>query len=165
MAGNDVYGRWIDLCRFSLITNFTDNDYNSVTSNPIRICMCTNSIPNCSVAAYGVKLFPGQTIEIEVVAVGQKMGIVPSIVLVQFTGEEGSLEERQSVQSVSRGCSKLQFTIYTVYHLQEHKELVLRAQDIGVSKFSQSQLRLMNNKYLSQQFSMKIEVQNCKEGF
>ena len=166
MAGNDVYGGWIDLCRFSLITNFTDNNnYNSITSNPIRICMCINSVPNCSVIDYRVMLFPGQTIEIEAVAVGQKMGIVPSIVLAQFTGDESSLGEGQSVQNVGRGCSKLQFAIYTAYNLQEPKELLLRAQDIGVPKISRSQLRLMNNKYLSQQFSIVIEVQNCKAGF
>lgn len=39
---------------------------------------------------------------------------------------------------------------------------MLRAQDIGVPKFSHSQLLLMNN---TQQFSIVIEVQNCKAGF
>ena len=53
--------------------------------------VCVSTLPNCSVAAYRVKLFLGQTTEIEAVAVGQKMRIVLSIVLTQFTGEEGSL--------------------------------------------------------------------------
>ena len=164
MAGNDVYGGWIDLCRFSLIMNVTENDYNSVTSNPIRICICINSIPTCNLTVYTRRLFPGQTIDIEAVAVGQRMGIVPSIVLAQFSDEGGYLGEGQSVQSVGRECSRLQFTIY-VASLTKSMELLLRAQDVGLPKFTSSQLRSMNNKYLSQQFSILIEVQNCQAGF
>ena len=162
IAGNDVYGGWIDVCKFSLIIwNSTQNDYNAVTSNPIRICMCLNSIPTCSIADYRMRLFPGQTSEIDAVAVGQRIGIVPSIVLAQFSDEEGSLGEGQSVQSVGRECTRLQFTIYTV---KQSKQLLLRAQDAGVPKLTLSQLRLMN-KYLSQQLSILIEVKMCKAGF
>ena len=147
IAGDDVYGGWIDLCKFLYISVrervilvnmgvvwvFAQNDLHSVTSNPIRICICFDSIPLCNVTEYKVnKLFPGQTFEIEAVAVGQRMGIVPSIVLAQFSDEEGSLEEGQDVQSVGRECTKLHFTVFTSKH---YKVLELRTTGIGVPQF------------------------------
>ena len=118
IAGDDMFGGWIDLCKFSYIGNkvilvnvgvvwvFAQNYLHSVTSNPIRICICFNSIPLCNVTEYKVnKLFPGQTFEIEAVAVGQRMGTVPSIVLAQFNDKEGSLGNGQDVQSVGKECT------------------------------------------------------------
>ena len=37
---------------------FTQNDLHSVTTNPVRICICFNSIPLCNVTEYKVnKIF------------------------------------------------------------------------------------------------------------
>ena len=82
IAGDDVYGGWIDLCKFYLIMLWNSTS-NAVTSNPIRICTCFNSVPSCTMDDYKMGIFPGQTFEIEAVAVGQRMGFVPSIVLAQ----------------------------------------------------------------------------------
>ena len=79
-AGADLYGGWIDLCepkyygikRPSDILEFkTDN---SIGSSPTRVCICTNSTPNKDKAEAHIAVFPGQTFEIEAVAVGQRFG-------------------------------------------------------------------------------------------
>ena len=178
-----MYGGWIDLCKFLYISVrervilvnmgvvwvFAQNDLHSVTSNPIRICICFDSIPLCNVTEYKVnKLFPGQTCEIEAVAVGQRMGIVPSIVLAQFSDEEGSLEEGQDVQSVGRECTKLHFTVFTSKH---YKVLELRTTGIGVPQFmtdKESHLKESHFKeyqHLFQKFSVSIRMMNCNLGF
>ena len=78
---NDIYGDWIDLyLLFPIITLFQDNVSDTITSNPTRICMCSNSVPVCNITEHTLELFPEQTFEIEAVAVGQRMGTVPSLV-------------------------------------------------------------------------------------
>ena len=165
-AGNDIYGGWIDLCTniesfyFSRIISMmwvfsqNDHDLHAITSSPIRICMCHNSIPLCNLTEYKKenKLFPRQKFEIEAVAVGQRMGIVPSIVLAQFSDEEGKLGEGQDVQSVGRQCTKLHFTVFTLKH---YKLLELRTQGMGVPQLTES--RLKGYQYLFQQFLFQLE--------
>ena len=49
-----------------------------------------------------MNIFPGENFEIEAAAVGQRLGIVPSIVSVIESPNEGSLSTGQDVQSVAR---------------------------------------------------------------
>lgn len=49
----------------------------AVSSNPTRVCVCINEAPNCNVTLYNVTANPGETIQIPVVAVGQRVGTVP----------------------------------------------------------------------------------------
>ena len=174
LAGNDIYGGWIDFCKYTENYYFSrkinmmwvfsqnDHDLHAITSNPIRICMCQNSIPFCNVTEYKVenKLFPGQTLEIMAVAVGQRMGIVPSVVLAQFSDEEGSLGEGQDVQSVGRQCTKLHFTVFTSQH---YKLLELRTQGMAVPQLKE--FDLIKYQYLFQQLSVSINMMNCNFGF
>ena len=45
---------------------------NSAASDPTRVCLCTNSMLNKNETEKHVEVFPGQTFEIEAVAVGQR---------------------------------------------------------------------------------------------
>ena len=130
LAGDDIYGGWIDSLPNSnshqLITIFQNNSLDAVTSNPTRVCICSNSIPVRNFTEYRLNLFPGQTFEIEVVAVGQRIGTVPSIVSILESPNKGSLSAGQEVQSVGRQCTTLQFTVST---LRPTCELKLKVQD------------------------------------
>ena len=165
LVRNDIYGGWIDFyLLFPIITLFQDNASGTITSNPTRICMCSNSIPGpvCNITEHTLELFPGQTFEIEAVAVGQRMGIVPSIV--ESTIEEGSLETGQDVQSVGRRCTTLQFTVST---LRPVCELKLRPQDAGTPKLNQLLKRKHSPKFhiLFQQFNIMIALKHCPLGY
>ena len=100
VAGDDIYGGWIDTISAQLI-NLTGHppqidSLHAVTSDPIRICICIHSLPMCNVTEYRTEVFPGESFEIEAVAVGQRMGIVPSIVRASFADGEGRLLENSA---------------------------------------------------------------------
>lgn len=95
-----------------------------MASDPVRICICVHSLLTCYVTEYQTEVFPGEPFEIEAVAVGQRMGIVPSIVRASFTDGEGRLGNGEDVQSVGKQCTTLKFTAYT--SKEKSKELSTR---------------------------------------
>ena len=168
LAGNDIYGGWIDATPSYiptvLFSNESQTDLSRVASDPTRICMCIDSVPDCSINEHKVELFPGQTFEVEAVAVGQRKGVVPSTVLAQFSDEEGHLGNGQDVQSVGRECTNLQFTVYS---LKGSKNLKLTPSNDGIPNFDRSLQNSLPQEYhiLFQQFSISVTLNNCPKGF
>ena len=78
-----------------------------------------------------MNIFPGENFEIEVAAVGQRLGVVPSIVSVTESPSKDSLSTSQDVQSVGRQCTTLHFTVSTQRSLYTLK---LRVQDAGTPR-------------------------------
>ena len=168
-AGNDMYGGWIDsyfLSYWKSISfefHYSDNDLTPVTSNPIRICICIDSIPICNITTYKAILFPGQTFRIESVAVGQRMGVVPSTVIAEFSDNEGSFHDEQTIQIVNRKCTPLSFTIYSG---EKNKIVTLKPPAVGVPHIEHIDEWLPSNYHkLFQHFSINISLQNCRLGF
>ena len=137
-AGSAIYGGWVDLC--SLYINYPVIDYASisrssvfdslfhfhqptqqlslVSSNPTRVCLCTNtSIPDCNVTEYTITTYPGETLTIPAVAVGQRFRTVPSTVqsnfvyLTDLLTDNVRLPELQYTQLVNVSCTNLMYTI------------------------------------------------------
>ena len=170
VSGNDLYGGWIDNHRLKdifLLSWIPANNYDSryaIASDPIRICICSTSFPMCNETDYPISVFPGQTFPIKVVAVGQRMGIVPSVVTAELSGYEGWLGEGQGVQGVGRECTTLKFTIFS---LEKTIKLELKVRDVGLQNQKKLYRQLQNSKYhvLIQQFSVSIKVEKCPLGF
>ena len=64
------------------------NDYNTtstISSSPLYICLCENSLPDCRKFQYDFArtVYPGKTFQVSVAAVGQRDGTVPSRVIDQ----------------------------------------------------------------------------------
>ena len=53
----------------------------------------------CNIADYNTEVFPGELFEIKAVTVGQRMGIIPAVVI---AGLSGSLAKGQTVQPVDK---------------------------------------------------------------
>ena len=53
----------------------------------MRVCLCIDSRPECGVTQYNISIYPGTTIRIPAVAVGQRFGTVPSTVNSRFLHE------------------------------------------------------------------------------
>ena len=166
LVGNELYGGWIELILldYNLIFILPKHDNYAVASNPIRICKCTNSVPVCETTVYHTKCYPGQVFEIEAVAVGQRMGIVPSTVMAHFAHEGGSLGDEQNVQSVGKSCTVLQ---YTVHSDRRQESLNLTVEHIGVPSLSTlsgipPRPEIVLNFH---QFSIVVTLFNCPEGF
>ena len=111
-AGAALFGGWIDIC----ITrnNVKPHEFlefkgeNSVSSTPTRVCICTNSTVDRYRNETQIEVFPGQTFEIEVVAVGQRFGVVPATVRVS---KIDIVDPLQRLQEIENHCTKLHFTV------------------------------------------------------
>ena len=115
-AGSSLYGGWISNNNSCFRFEFDQpkkNDLSFISSNPTRVCICNeDSKPDCDINRVTVNVVPGQIFEIEVVAVGQMFGVVPSFVQAEFVGEgNGEFEQINLVQSTKQRCTKLAFIL------------------------------------------------------
>ena len=171
VSGNDLYGGQIDSRQLRdnilLLSWFPPNSKDiryAIASDPIRICACKRAFPICNQTDYHVKAFPGQTFQIEVVAVGQRMGIVPSVVTTEFSDGEGRLGDGQAIQGAGRECTALNFTIFSI---NKSKTLNLKVRDVEFQYLKTLRRLLEGTKYqfLTQQFSVSVALQKCPLGF
>ena len=132
-AGSELYGGYIDFClvedlvrhipvKLDFDTMFQVNggdlDSSVIASNPLRVCLCIDSKPECSITQYKTEAYPGKTIKLSAVAVGQRFGIVPSIIYSDFcykfkqmNGTKPSIKDWQYTQRVGKQCTTLTYTI------------------------------------------------------
>ena len=125
-AGSALYGGWIDFCGkddqrtpdFDILFKFNgrESDSSVIASNPLRVCLCIDSRPECSITQHNISVYPGTTIHIPVVAVGQRFGTVPSTIHSEFLnrltkGFCPNIEDWQHTQKVGKDCTNLTYTI------------------------------------------------------
>ena len=124
-AGDALYGGWGNVNNLEF-NNTAGSDWSLTASTPFRICRCINSQPKCyhrrgRIYIAHINLLPGQTFNIEVVAVGNWNGTVPANIRAEFRYRmEEKLPENQRIQSVGRMCTNLSYTIY----FSENKERI-----------------------------------------
>ena len=134
-AGVATYGGWVDFCIFNAKEEFTlqfetgmsqilvfnslfqfhqsTRQLSLISSNPTRVCLCTNtSFPDCSITEYTITAYPGETLAIPAVAVGQRFGTVPFIVQSSFVSSgNGNLPELLPLQYTQLMPIVLMYTI------------------------------------------------------
>ena len=97
-AGNVLYGGTIDNCKLngtmnssaevldmSVQSEMEDNRTSNISSDPLYICLCKNDLPDCSISNIqhccdSSSVYPGETFQVSLIAVGQRNGTVPSTV-------------------------------------------------------------------------------------
>ena len=132
VAGNVLFGGVVDNCQltglysndssgkvFDMLVNTDDNTNSNISSNPFHVCRCENNHPNCSESSYDVPyaVYPGETFQVSVVAVGQRHGTVPTTVRSNIHNMQTSTSDllySQYVQKVNRNCTKLNFTVFSL---------------------------------------------------
>ena len=144
-AGSVLYGGAIDNCKltdldsyssgevFDMIVNIDSNDYNTtsvISSEPIGICPCQNNIPDC-MNFIERQVYPGETFQVSVIALGQRNGTVPSTVSTIYLGT-GDLPPSQYHQQVNNTCTKLN---YTVHSLSQRVGIELHAESSPCSNY------------------------------
>ena len=194
-AGAAIFGGWVDFCRFYDNNAVVSANYESVrsltsvfdslfhfhqstqqlsliSSNPTRVCLCTTmSIPDCSITEYTITAYPGETLTIPAVAVGQRFGTVPSSVQSDFVSRDnGRLPELQYTQLVNVNCTNLMYTILSPPNTTEVMKLSVEKYNIPPNiVVTDSRRSLIINQTLTNlQFSelaVHIEVQPCPLGF
>ena len=124
LAGHALFGGWIDICVrannfipsqiFDLTFRNSRRSFTDISSTPSRICMCNNmSAPNTSKISETFTVFPGQTLEMKAVAVGQRFGIVPALVEAKVleNNDYSIIHDIQIWQNLGKECTLLQYTI------------------------------------------------------
>ena len=145
-----------------IINNDPDNNTTSnISSDPIKICPCKSNLPDCSSpwnyrVPYPHSVYPGETFQFSVVAVGQRNGTVSSTVSSTVTSsttksQQGKLLDSQYLQQTKNTCTKLN---YTVFSLSQGVNMTLHSESSPCSKYGDGQLY----------FSVKLN-QTCPPGF
>ena len=144
VAGSVLYCGAIDNCKlthgldshnsgevFDMAVHDNDTDYkktSNIFSDPLQICLCKHNLPDCSESIYIMPrtVYPGETFQVSVVAVGQRHGTVPSRVvsIINQGFNPGHLPDSQHFQQANNMCTKLN---YTVFSLSQYVEIDLHA--------------------------------------
>ena len=132
---------WNCLDSFKTISNISQSGLSLISSDQSRTCLCNeHGHPDCLVLADPTThiMYPGQTLTISVVAVGQDFGTVAGSVYAQFLSSSFpkttlQMESWQKVQTVTQNsCNHLDYTIFSQSEGSE-VVLVLTAQDSYVA--------------------------------
>ena len=199
-AGSVIFGGWVDLCKlyinhkmtifheYRIIFHLTlifdslfhfhqsTQQVSLISSYPTRVCLCTNmSIPDCSITEYTITAYPGETLTIPAVAVGQRFGTVPSTVHSIFvTRDKGRLSvllPPQYTQLVNVNCTNLMYTILSPPNSTEDMELTVEKHNVPQNVVIKNALKYnlhVNKTSINLQFSeltVHIEVRLCPLGF
>ena len=124
-AGADLHGGSVDNCTFSNIkTNLcymcptsgeifdiivdTENKPD-ISSNPLHICTCRDNLTNCSGSYFPEPVYPGGTLEIPVIAHGQRNGTTTAVIQVLST--PSVFRGTENIQSINNDCTTLKYTV------------------------------------------------------
>ena len=114
-------GDWNCLLSFKNISDMSQqNGLSVISSEPSRVCLCYDGQPDCLTVADPItrNIYPGQTITLPAVVVGQDFGTVTGSVIPQFLQDYTTcsiqFEQGQKSTFVNNGqCADLRYTLYT----------------------------------------------------
>ena len=112
------------LIEFLTVSDVKNSTLSNISSDPSRVCLCIDEKPDCLNIFKTIQTnrhgpYPGQTIEISAVVVGQNFGTVSGAVYAQlinspFNNNTTKLGQRQETQGVNHhSCNNIQYTIYS----------------------------------------------------
>ena len=174
-AGSILYGGWVEFCTnnrgepgvlaFNETFHFQEVE-SAVSSNPTRVCVCINNIPDCSITKYNVTAYPGESFQIFAVAVGQMLGTVPFTVKTRFNAVNSSsrsqLKPLQKTQSVRRTCTSL---IYTIISSHQSENLILTVDNKQATQLVLQYQNKNNPPLVLKDLHLHIHLNPCPLGF
>ena len=188
-AGSALYGGWIDFCTnapeklsigpgFDSLFQVKERESNSsvIASNPMRVCLCIDSRPECSITQYNISAYPGTTIRIPAVAVGQRFGTVQSVVHSDFLHEfidevQPKIHDWQHTQKIEKNCTSLTYTIMSPSQVKLRMIVEIEFLDTPDMTMMQAAARYnLQNKSIDPDtyftnLLINIEVLLCPSGF
>ena len=136
-------GGWNCLLAFKNISNISQTGLSLITSDPSRVCLCNESgQPDCLILADPTQhsIYPGQSISLYVVVVGQDFGTVAGSVYAQFLQKSATefsqlSDTWQEIQGVKQEvCNHLTYVIFSPGQVSE-AVLILTANSRNVTQF------------------------------
>ena len=166
-AGTDLYGGSVDSC-YSLLQSFVDNltapiasekifdamtsceNKLTVSSDPLHICTCRDCLTNCNGSYHPEPVYPGGTLEVPVIALGQRNGTTPAVIQVTDTSKT-RLRSLEYSQNINNSCNTLKYTIHS-RAIGTTQEMTLYAQ----GPCSPTQTNTL---------TVIVKIKNCPHGF
>ena len=151
-AGSNLYGGLLDRCNvanemnrhdpsitgamhFIGISNITNID--SISSEPVRVCYCYNSVPDCGNKEHNIKLMRGDVLNVSIAAVDQVSQPVNATVRSSFRNLV--LSNSQTIQTIGAECSTIPYQLSFPREATKY-ELIIYAEgpcnDVGISELS-----------------------------
>ena len=94
----------------AVLTEFENQIGNSVISSaPLRVCFCSGNNPECLINQLNLTVFPGQSIQIPFVTLGQTEGAAPGVLLVEELTENRLISS--TLNATSPQCSTLAYAV------------------------------------------------------
>ena len=134
-AGTMLYGGSVDSCSLSLISQqlvghiqpyrcpksgevfdyitSTDEQSLDISSDPQYICSCEDGEPDCSAYFISRSVYPGGTVQIPIIAYGQRNGTTPAVVNMITHDDEITTREAEKTQNITNKCTFLNYTVQT----------------------------------------------------
>ena len=143
-GGNDIYGAFmhsgachitvagsvhpVHSCCVQKSFHYDPKSISSVSSNPVRVCLCKHGSQQCNESHLHIKVCPGETFTLPVVIVGADFGATVGSVHAVFENPmttvqlKPSSQYMQGIRRIDDGvCSVLNYTVLTHYFLQRKK--------------------------------------------
>ena len=137
-GGSDLYGGAVDSCRFNniaLCRNSTLEGVSedcclgsgdvfdkithrepggvSLSSDPLRPCICNNGEENCAESTISDRVFPGGTLTVSVIGAGQRNGNVPAVIHPLLSEDIIRFNNLEYTQRTSSVCTDLKYTVFS----------------------------------------------------
>ena len=97
---------------YNYITS-VDEQSQDISSDPLYICSCEGGEPNCSASSIAKSVYPGGTIEVAIIAYGQRSGPTPAVIEMITPGNELTIKETEKTQHITKRCTSLDYTVQT----------------------------------------------------
>ena len=137
-TGSILYGGNIDSCGVCISTHLNRyiagevafhtwakaSNHSLISSDPYHVCLCVNNNPDCNQSKITREIFPGSTLLVPVVALGQRNGIVPAVIQT-YPSDAISLDDLQTTQQTNNTCTNLQYTVGTISDTDMSNEATL----------------------------------------
>ena len=136
--GDDIYGASLESCLYSdlKINRLSTPSISSVSSNPLRVCLCDNGVPQCNLTHMHQKVHPGESFTVSAVLAGwdynnsATTGIVYADVLSTnnpFNPQLDSNSRNGHVISNSKQCTNLSFSLDFSSHTPQNTTIYVTA--------------------------------------
>ena len=124
-GGTDLYGGNVDSCTLNNATiglyysgpTFSGYVFDvmtssvTISSDPLDICTCVDDLTDCTGFYHPEPVYPGGTLEVPVIAHGQRNGTTVAVVQVIRTSSNFNISNLEISQNVLNSCTPLQYTV------------------------------------------------------
>ena len=123
----------------------------AISSIPLHICTCSDGQTNCSGSYHPEPVYPGGTLEIMIMALGQRKGTTPAVLHVTDTSNNVSISNLEGTRNIDNSCNTLKYNIQS-RAVGTTQEMTLYA--LGPCSPTQSNT-----------LTVTMNIQNCPPGF